>query len=202
MVAELAAVAMRWSPIASLVAALGSPANPADDALHDALIVESRTLRLVEGTMNAVERSGPQRDAAEPLQRVAAGRRAGAPQPARRPGRHRRQQDPGSPPARHRSASPSTTASASTAPTPSRRLQRSVEVLYGWMRSTVKTLYGRRALHLSAATDPRPCRAGIARAHARLRREPPRAEATACSARAHLSTTTRTSIVITALRQA
>jgi hypothetical protein len=33
--------------------------------------VESRALRLVEGTTNIVERSGPQRDAAEPLQTVA-----------------------------------------------------------------------------------------------------------------------------------
>ncbi|HEX7840825.1 MAG TPA: hypothetical protein VF469_25280 [Kofleriaceae bacterium] len=33
--------------------------------------MESRALRLVEGTTNAVERSGPQRDAAEPLQTVA-----------------------------------------------------------------------------------------------------------------------------------
>jgi hypothetical protein len=39
--------------------------------LHDAPIVESRALRLVDGTTNAVERSGPQRDAAEPLQDVA-----------------------------------------------------------------------------------------------------------------------------------
>ena len=45
--------------------------NPGDDALHDAPFVESRTLRLVEGTTNAVERSGPQRVAAEPLQPVA-----------------------------------------------------------------------------------------------------------------------------------
>ena len=45
--------------------------NPADDALHDAPIVESRALRLVEGTTSAVERSGPQRDAAEPPQAVA-----------------------------------------------------------------------------------------------------------------------------------
>jgi hypothetical protein len=33
--------------------------------------VESRALRLVEGSTNAVERSGPQRAAAEPLQTVA-----------------------------------------------------------------------------------------------------------------------------------
>jgi hypothetical protein len=33
--------------------------------------VESRALRLVEGTTNAVDRSGPQRAAAEPLQGVA-----------------------------------------------------------------------------------------------------------------------------------
>ncbi|HEX8112341.1 MAG TPA: hypothetical protein VF516_31630 [Kofleriaceae bacterium] len=33
--------------------------------------MESRALRLVDGTTNAVERSGPQRDAAEPLQDVA-----------------------------------------------------------------------------------------------------------------------------------
>jgi hypothetical protein len=45
--------------------------NPANDALHDAPIVESRALRLIEGTTNAVERSGTQRDAAEPLQTVA-----------------------------------------------------------------------------------------------------------------------------------
>jgi hypothetical protein len=45
--------------------------NPADDALHDAPIAESRALRLVGGTTNAVERSGPQRDAAESLQTVA-----------------------------------------------------------------------------------------------------------------------------------
>jgi hypothetical protein len=45
--------------------------NPADNALHDAPIVESRALRLVDGTTNAVERSGTQRAAAEPLQDVA-----------------------------------------------------------------------------------------------------------------------------------
>jgi hypothetical protein len=66
-------------------------------------------------------------------------------------------------------ASPSTTGSASTAPTPSRELLRSVEVLYGSMRSIVKTLYARRARPRSAAADPIPCRAGIACAHARLR---------------------------------
>jgi hypothetical protein len=33
--------------------------------------VESRALRLVEGAGNTVERSGTQRDAAEPLQNVA-----------------------------------------------------------------------------------------------------------------------------------
>jgi hypothetical protein len=45
--------------------------NPADDALHDAPVVDSRALRLVKGTTNAVERSGTQRGAAEPLQAVA-----------------------------------------------------------------------------------------------------------------------------------
>ncbi len=34
-------------------------------------MTQSRALRLVDGTTNAVERSGPQRDAAEPLQAVA-----------------------------------------------------------------------------------------------------------------------------------
>src|SRR4051812_39286905 len=66
-------------------------------------------------------------------------------------------------------ASPSTTGSASTAPTSSRKVQRSVEVLYGSTRSIVKTLYARRARPRSAAADPIPCRAGIACAHARLR---------------------------------
>ena len=33
--------------------------------------MESRALRLVDGAPSAVERSGPQRDAAEPLQTVA-----------------------------------------------------------------------------------------------------------------------------------
>jgi len=45
--------------------------NPANDALHDAPVVESRALRLVDRTTSAVERSGTQRDAAEPLQNVA-----------------------------------------------------------------------------------------------------------------------------------
>jgi hypothetical protein len=45
--------------------------NSTISALHDAPIVESHALRLVDGAGSAVERSGPQRDAAEPLQTVA-----------------------------------------------------------------------------------------------------------------------------------
>lgn len=41
------------------------------DALDDAPMTQSRALRLVDGAANAVDRSGAQRDAAEPLQVVA-----------------------------------------------------------------------------------------------------------------------------------
>jgi hypothetical protein len=45
--------------------------NSTTPALHDALITESRGLRIVDSAPSAVERSGTQRDAAEPLQVVA-----------------------------------------------------------------------------------------------------------------------------------
>jgi len=45
--------------------------TPSADALDDALVTESRALRLVDGARNAVDRRRTQRDAAEPLQVVA-----------------------------------------------------------------------------------------------------------------------------------
>jgi hypothetical protein len=45
--------------------------NVTTSALHDAPIVESRGLRIVDSPPSVVERSGTHRDTAEPLQTVA-----------------------------------------------------------------------------------------------------------------------------------
>jgi len=57
-----------WSVVERIYSGSGSSR---EDALDCAPVTESRALRLVDGTGNALERSGVQRDAAEPLQVVA-----------------------------------------------------------------------------------------------------------------------------------